>query len=450
MKDEQTSTILVVDDVPMNVALLTHYLSVHKFNTLTAKSGEEVLELVEHTLPDLILLDIMMPGINGFETCQRLKALPVVKEIPIIFMTALSETIDKVKGFELGACDYITKPVQFDEVLSRITTHLSLYKLQKKLTKQNAILQEKNKQLHQMAERLAISERKKYDHDLIELNKAYERFVPKQFLELLDKKTVIDVQLGDQIEKEITISFSDVRGFTSLSEEMEPQEIFDFINNYFGQMEPIILEHHGVIDKYIGDAIMAVFPRCADDAVRGGIEMLNTLNAYNTIVVRAGYRPIHVGIGLNTGRSMIGTIGGQQRMEGTVIGDTVNIAARVESLTKIYKTSLLVTEETLNRLDDPSQYYIRPIDEVTVKGKSIEVAVFEVFNADEPEVVELKQATLNIFEQGIYFYRQKAFIKAEKCFAEVISKNPADRVAKIYLQRCKLNHEESTVFNKHY
>jgi class 3 adenylate cyclase len=177
-------------------------------------------------------------------------------------------------------------------------------------------------------------ERDKFTSELVQLKKAYERFVPREFLNLLDKQHMIDVQLGDQVEKEMTVMFSDIRGFTTISEDMEPQEIFDFINNYLGQMEPIILKHHGFIDKYIGDAIMALFPTTVDDAVRGSISMLQTLNQYNNLLQRAGYPAIKIGIGLNTGPLILGTVGGQNRMDGTVISDAVNISARIENLTK--------------------------------------------------------------------------------------------------------------------
>ncbi|MBD3308633.1 AAA family ATPase, partial [candidate division KSB3 bacterium] len=153
----------------------------------------------------------------------------------------------------------------------------------------------------------------------IELTNAYSRFVPREFLRLLEKKSIIDVQLGDHVEKEITVMFADIRGFTHLSEQLTPQENFNFINSYLSQMNQIIREHQGVIDKYIGDAIMALFPTSADDAVKCAIAMLEKLKRYNQGRKRAGYRPIQIGIGLNTGLLMLGTIGDQHRMEGTVI-----------------------------------------------------------------------------------------------------------------------------------
>ncbi|MEM7018537.1 MAG: adenylate/guanylate cyclase domain-containing protein, partial [Pseudomonadota bacterium] len=210
-------------------------------------------------------------------------------------------------------------------------------------------------------------------------NQGYARFVPHEFLQFLNKDSVVDVELGDHVQKEMTILFSDIRGFTSLSETMTPDENFRFINSYLSRMEPVIAGHSGFIDKYIGDAIMALFPTSADEAVRGSIDMLHSLSDYNEGRERAGYPLIKIGIGLNTGPLMLGTVGGKNRMDGTVISDAVNLASRVEGLTKTYGTALLITEWTYQRLYDVSQYQTRVIDRVRVKGKTEPVTVYEIF-----------------------------------------------------------------------
>ncbi len=283
----------------------------------------------------------------------------------------------------------------------------------------------------------AEEERLNFTAELKALNQAYGRFVPSEFLSFLGKKSVIDVQLGDQVGKEMTVLFSDIRGFTLLSESMEPQEIFDFINAYLGQMEPIITENHGFIDKYIGDAIMALFPTSADDALRGAIKMLKTLSEYNTILKTAGYNPIRIGIGLNTGPLILGTVGGQNRMDSTVISDAVNLASRTEGLTKIYGTSLLITEYTYHKLKNVSEYKIRVIDRVKVKGKSSLVTVYEVFEHDSEDIIALKMSTRTHFEQGFEYYHQGYFAKAQLFFNKVLALNEQDEVAQVYLTRCK-------------
>ncbi|MEG5104163.1 AAA family ATPase, partial [Microcoleus sp. AT13-A6] len=283
----------------------------------------------------------------------------------------------------------------------------------------------------------AETERIRFTNELFQLNKAFERFVPNQFLHFLNKSSIIDVELGDQVQLEMSVLFSDIRDFTTLSESMTPEDNFRFINAYLSRMEPVINENNGFIDKYIGDAIMALFSGAADHAVKAGITMLQSLVEYNQHRANSGYEPIQIGIGINTGTLMLGTVGGQNRMEGTVISDAVNLASRVESLTKNYGVSLLITQETYSRLENPSQYAIRTLDTVKVKGKSELVTVYEVFDADPPEIKEGKLARLELFAEASALYSEGKLAKAGRLFAECWRQNPGDAVAKIYWERCQ-------------
>lgn len=283
-------------------------------------------------------------------------------------------------------------------------------------------------------ERIRISDQIEYE--LFLLNKAYERFIPRQFLSLLDKKSIVEVALGDHVEKEMSILFADIRGFTELSEKISPHENFKFINAYLCRMEPAITENNGFIDKYIGDGIMALFVGSADDALKAGIAMLERLSDYNETRQRPERPAIKIGVGINTGVLMLGTVGGQNRMDGTVISDSVNLASRIEGLTKIYGTSLLITEHSYRKLKNPSQYHIREIDRVKVKGKTKGVTVYEVFDADEPTLKTLKIQTLADFEQGFQWYHDNVLEEAYQYFNRVLAVNPTDQVAQIYLERC--------------
>jgi class 3 adenylate cyclase len=218
-----------------------------------------------------------------------------------------------------------------------------------------------------------------------ELTNSFARFVPREFLSFLGKKSITDIELGDQIEKEMTVLFSDIRDFTKLSEAMSPRENFLFINSYLSQMEPVIAKFNGFIDKYIGDSIMALFPTGADDALKACILMREKLKSYNLGRNKAGYAPVKIGIGLNTGKLMLGTVGGKNRMDSTVISDAVNLASRVEGLCKIYKAPLLITENTLNSLEEQKKHQIRFIDRVKVKGKEEPVSIFEVMDGEEKD-----------------------------------------------------------------
>jgi adenylate cyclase len=265
---------------------------------------------------------------------------------------------------------------------------------------------------------------------------AYGRLIPHQLLNLLDVKSIVDVKLGDQVERKMTILFSDIRDFTPLSESMTPAENFEFINSYLSQMEPVISKHRGIIDKYIGDAIMALFAHGADDAITGAIAMLERLNVYNAGRARAGYIPIQIGIGLNTGRVMIGTVGGTNRMDSTVIGDAVNLTARLEEATKIYHSPLIISQNTLYDLSNPTKYHIRFLDRIRVKGKLQPLSIYEVFDNDPAELRSCKVACQPLFDEAIAYYHLKEIPRALELLEKCVAIAPNDYPAQIYLERC--------------
>jgi len=272
---------------------------------------------------------------------------------------------------------------------------------------------------------------------LTAIEKAYSRFVPTRFLNLLGIDDIRKVELGQQVERKMTVLFSDIRDFTSLSETMGPQENFNFLNSYLVQMEPVIAAHGGFIDKYIGDAIMALFPDSPDAALRCSLSMLQKLDDYNTGRVRAGYRPIKIGIGINTGIVILGTIGGAARMDGTVIGDAVNLASRLERLTKDYKVPLLISEYTLYSLDDADAWSIRFIDRTQVRGKQDNQSVYEVFDADAAPLREAKKRHLKLFEQALAHYHLDDIPAARALLSDCLVDAPNDDAATVYLDRCE-------------
>ncbi|MBI3901775.1 MAG: guanylate cyclase [Nitrosomonadales bacterium] len=275
---------------------------------------------------------------------------------------------------------------------------------------------------------------------------AYGRLIPRQLLTLLERKSIVDVKLGDQVERKLTIMFSDIRNFTPLSESMTPAENFEFINSYLSQMEPVISKHRGIIDKYMGDAIMALFTHGADDALSGAIAMLEKLGHYNAGRDRAGYLPTQIGIGLNTGLVMIGTVGGANRMDSTVIGDAVNLTSRIEEATKIYHVPLLISQNTLNDLNDPAKYDIRFLDRIRVKGKTQPLSVYEIFNSDPAELKNSKRASFLQFEQAIACYHMEEIQRAKELLGHCVEIAPKDIPAHIYLDRC----EEYLATGQHY
>ncbi len=397
LAENKDFTVLIVDDELVNIQVLTNYLSLHNFAVVQAFDGFEALEAVEECKPDIVLLDIMMPRMSGYEVCQKIRETHPSHELPIIMLTAKNQVSDLVVGFTAGANDYLTKPFAKNELLARVNTHLRLAKI----------------------------------------NTAYSRFVPREFLRFLNKESIIDVKLGDQIQKEMTILFSDIRSFTTLSEQMTPQENFNFLNSYLKNVSPVIRQHNGFIDKYIGDAIMALFPGTPDEAIRAAIAMQKKVAEYNIRRQHDGRQSISIGIGLHTGAVMLGTVGEDERMEGTVISDVVNLAARLEGLTKLYGAYIVVSEQTLFGLDRPNQYKFRFLDKVIVKGKKDPVSVFEIFDGNAEEVTALKLETQTDFEKGLLHYYSEEFAEAEKCFTVVLAISPQDKAAQIYLWRVK-------------
>ncbi len=313
---------------------------------------------------------------------------------------------------------------------------ISIVYLENNLTT-GAFTQERVEIIKLLSGQAAISlENARFYNRMAELNKAYERFVPRQFLQFLQKESILDVQLGDQVQLEMSVLFSDIRDFTQISEQMTPEDNFKFINAYLSRMESAIIENQGFIDKYIGDAIMALFSGEADDAVKAGIAMLKKLNFYNQERINLGLEPIRNGIGINTGLLMLGTVGGENRMDGTVISDAVNLASRIEDLTKQYGVSLLISEHTFMKLKNTENYAIRQVDKVKVKGKSKLVTIYEVFDGDSPKTKEQKLATLSTFNQACEDYDHKNLTAAILGFEACLRINPSDRIAEIYLQRC--------------
>ena len=259
-------------------------------------------------------------------------------------------------------------------------------------------------------------------------NLSIERFVPRAFLSIIGKPSIVDVELGDNKREEMSVLFSDIRAFTTLSESMTPDENFAFINAYLEHMGPVISDHGGFIDKYIGDAIMALFTD-ADDALRAGLAMLDALGQFNAERQAAGHEPIAIGIGINTGSLMLGTIGERHRMDGTVISDAVNLAARVESLTKDYKVPLLISEYTWRQLADTKAYDVRPIDVVVVKGKTRPVTLYEVYQRDPPTERAVKGRTRYVLQSGVEALARRDTAAAERCFRQCLDLAPEDPAA---------------------
>lgn len=267
--------------------------------------------------------------------------------------------------------------------------------------------------------------------------KTFELFVPKKFLSRIGKKGLESIKAGNAEQENVSVLFSDIREFTSISEKLSPDENLAFLNSYLQEMSHCVTKYEGFIDKFIGDAVMAIFDtEPADNAVKSAIDMKYHLLEFNKQRLKNNEMPIEIGIGINTGLTIIGTIGSNDRIDSTVIGDSVNLASRLENLNKLYKTSILISSVTYSQLKSPSDYLIRRIDKAAVKGKEKAVEIYEVFNVNPKKQIELKLSYMDSFNEALELYRIKKWGEAYNIFEELFQQNKDDYVLKVYIDRC--------------
>ncbi|MFB2934347.1 adenylate/guanylate cyclase domain-containing protein [Aerosakkonemataceae cyanobacterium BLCC-F154] len=443
----------------------------------------EALEVAENYKPTVILQDLLMPQMDGLLLVRFLRAKDAVTcHTPLIVLSSKEEPIIKAKAFELGANDYLVKLPDRMELIARIRYHSQAYTnflkrqeaealLKAKILHQAAYIEQVSKvttaasqverdvfqpdsltevasrsdELGQLARVFTkmVKTVKTRERELTDANtklesllQAYGRFVPHEYLQFLRKKSITDVQLGDHVSKIMAVMFSDIRSFTTLSEKMTPKESFAFVNSYLQRVSPQIRNNHGLIVKFLGDGVMAVFPDGADDALASGMATFRVVEDYNQERLKMGNEPIKIGIGIHVGSIMLGMVGEENRMEGDALSDNVNLTARLEGLTKFYGVSLLISQQTYEHLTNPEAYQIRCLDRAIVKGRKEPLAVYEVLDAELEEVKKLKLITKPDFEQGLkYFSAKEGLAKAKLCFEKVLSVNPKDKTAQLYLQR---------------
>lgn len=373
-------------------------------------SCHAALHFVERTRQQLLLNDTLGEGLLVNDPYVRSRCLRSILALPILH-----------QGGELRAVLYLENRHHRDAFTSERVDLLRLLTAQAAISLENATLYES------LQKALEVQ---------TDLTTAHARFVPHQFLRALDREQIGDVRIGDSVEKEMSILFSDIRGFANIVEGLAPTESIAFINSYLRHMEPAIFDNGGFVDSYIGDAIMALFEGEADGAVRAAIAMQHALAALNEQRKKVGAPPVRNGIGINTGELMLGTIGGGESIKCGVIGESVNLAARIESLTKRYGTPLLISEHTHARLAEPSDYALRPIERVVPVGATEPLMLYEVLDGLATEEREAKLSSLGNYTEGVSLYFDRRFANALARFAAVLETNPSDRVAQMYVDRC--------------
>ncbi|MCP5502570.1 MAG: bacteriohemerythrin [Leptospiraceae bacterium] len=279
-----------------------------------------------------------------------------------------------------------------------------------------------------------ISSLEKSNKKLTKINQFYESFVPSEMLYFLGSSQIVDISLGNQIKKEMTVFFSDIRSFTSLSERNPPEEVLKFLNAYFERMNAILYKYHGIIDKYIGDAILAVFPGTVDDAISCAIEMQKDIQNQPFVINGKEFK-ISIGIGIHFGDVLLGVVGGGKLLQTTVISDVVNTASRLESLTKEYGASIIISEDILHNIEEPQNFNIRFLDYANIRGKEDTTFICEVYSADYEEQIRLKNETKELFDNGVMIFQSGEYEKSWEKFLEVLKENPSDKAAVYYLNK---------------
>jgi adenylate cyclase len=469
-------TVLLIDDQSIIAEAVRRMLAVEEDIVFHyCNDPIQALKVAKECSPTVILQDLVMPQMDGLLLVQFLRSRDApTHHILLIVLSSKEEPLVKAQAFELGANDYLVKLPDRVELVARIRYHSSAYINLLKRQEAEALLREENirqasyiEQVGKLTNAAFAVEQDTFEHESLKdvvdrgdelgqlarvftqmvktvknretelkgLNDSFARFFPAEYLKFLRKQSVTEVKLGDYVSKTMAVMFSDIRSFTTLSESMTPRENFSFVNAYLKRVSPEIRNHYGIIVKFLGDGMMAVFPEGADDALAAGVAKQKRVQEYNLERLARGDKPIQVGIGIHLGQMMLGMIGDDNRIQGDAFSDNVNLTARLEGLTKYYGVSMLISGQILEHLSDPEQYQIRFLDRAIVKGRIEAIAVYEVLDAENAQVRQLKLQTQADFEQGVKYYRDRAFSEAKVCFERVLTVHAADKTAKLYLER---------------
>lgn len=360
--------ILVVDDTPLNVKLLVDLLGFHNYEMVVAASGIEALEQVVKERPDLILLDVVMPGMSGYEVCQKLRDDPETAVLPVIMVTALDPAQERIHGIEAGADDFLIKPVNQAELLARVRSLLRVKELHDTVRSQAAQLSEWNKTLEQRVQE-QVSQ-------LDRLGRL-KRFFSPQIADL-----IVASSTGDPLRthrREVTVVFVDLRGFTSFAETAEPEEVMEVLRDYHAEMGRLIFEHEGTLERFAGDGIMIFFndpievSNHQERAMRMAVAMRHAIDSLRTKWMKQGH-DLSAGLGMATGYATIGVIGFEGRWDYSVIGTVPNLAARL--CAEAQPGQILVSQRFLSRVEDLVQAEL--LGEVALKGFKRPISTFNI------------------------------------------------------------------------
>ncbi|UOG49039.1 adenylate/guanylate cyclase domain-containing protein [Leptospira noguchii] len=286
---------------------------------------------------------------------------------------------------------------------------------------------------------LAFNAVEDMSESLKKINSSYKLFVPKELLKILNKHDILDIKLGDIAEEEMSLLYNEIRTFSDFSEKITGKENFEFINSFLGKVGPVIRKRDGFIDKYFGEAFLALFPPEPEKALESAIEIQRILREFNRERIANGKDPIRSGSGIHTGPILLGTIGETERMESTVISSSVNVASKIVQLSRTYESSLLITDSTLFRLTNSSEYFYRVVDRIQIRDQRSIYTILEVLNGLPENLIDSYMKTREEFEHGILLFREKHFEEACLIFNRILEKNRVDQAARIYLEKSVRN-----------
>jgi class 3 adenylate cyclase/CheY-like chemotaxis protein len=319
----EAARILVVDDTPANLKLLEDLLAFHGYEMEVAASGEEALARIAERAPDLLLTDVMMPGISGYDVCRAVRANPATAMMPVVMVTALENRDERVRGLEAGADDFLSKPVNPPELLARVRSLLRIRRLYETVQKQAEELRSWNRMLEaRVAEEVAR----------VEQLQRLKRFFSPQLAEL-----ILAGGADDPLEshrREITVVFLDLRGFTAFSESAEPEEVMVALSEFHRAMGRRILEFQGTLERFTGDGLMVFFndPMPLQHPARRAVEMAFVMQE-DTVKLSAHWKKkgydLGLGIGISQGYATVGAIGFEGRIDYGAIGTVTNMANRL-------------------------------------------------------------------------------------------------------------------------
>jgi len=367
--------ILIVDDNPENRDIFRARLARHGYEILTASDGEEALTTARATRPDLILLDIMMPKVDGIEVCRRLKADPAFPFTPIIMVTARADTKDIVAGLEAGGDEYLTKPVDQGALVARVKSMLRIKALHDTVQEQAAQLEAQSAQLSEWNR--TLEQRVREQVAQLERLGRLKRFFSPQLAELIVGGGAEDPLKTHR--REVTVVFLDLRGFTAFAEMSEPEEVMGVLRDYHAEMGKLILEHEGTLERFTGDGMMIFFndpvfvPNPAERALRMAVAMRDRVRELTAVWRKQEY-DLNLGVGISQGYATIGAIGFEGRWDYGAIGSVTNLAARLCGEAK--PDQILLPQRVMGSVEDLVE--VEFVGELTLKGFHRPVPAFNV------------------------------------------------------------------------